>query len=128
MLPKIGSLVLVSRIGNSNELFVSMFSEVDGMMLTIGEKTELEIKDNEVYLNSDKIVFNGGENCGLVKVKELTDKINNIEKQTNDILTALQGTTITLAPTGTFPLAPNFTMPPLATTQQADIENEKIKH
>jgi len=35
MLLKIGSQVLVSRIGNSNEMFVSMFSVVDGVTLTI---------------------------------------------------------------------------------------------
>ena len=64
----------------------------------------------------------------MVKVKELIDKINKLEKQTNDILAALQKTTITLAPSGTFPLAPNFTMSPLVTTQQADIENDKITH
>ena len=125
-LPKIGSQVLVSRIGNSNEMFVSMFSVVDGVILTIGEKMELKIKDNEVYLNSDKIVFNGGENHGMVKVKELTDKINKLEKQCNDILTTLQG--ITIVPNAGLAFKPIFTMAPLVTTQQADIENDKITH
>ncbi len=36
--PAVGSTVLVSRIGGSNELLVSMFSEVDKALLTIGDK------------------------------------------------------------------------------------------
>lgn len=35
ILPKVGSQVLVSRIGNSNEMFVSMFSVVDILELNI---------------------------------------------------------------------------------------------
>lgn len=36
-LPAVGSVVLVSRIGSSNELYVAMFSEVDEVRLSIGD-------------------------------------------------------------------------------------------
>ncbi len=123
-LPKAQSTVLVSRIGGSNELCVVMFSEIDEVQLTIADKVELKITENEVRLNADKIVFNDGSNGGIVKVKELTNRINNIESQCNDILTALQG--ITCA-TG-LAFAPLFLMPPLTSTTQNDIENDKIEH
>lgn len=54
VLPKVGSRVLLSRIGTSNELYVSMFSEVDRMLLTIGDKQSLEITSGMLELKTDK--------------------------------------------------------------------------
>ncbi len=106
LIPKQDSMVLVSRIDNGNELYVTMFSEVDKVLGTIGDKTELsldeetfrymskgdtddkkvtlEITDGKVTVDADEIVFNGGENGGLVKIKELTDKINGLINAFND--------------------------------------------
>ena len=39
LLPEVGSVVLVSRLGGSNELYVAMFSEVDAAHLRIGDST-----------------------------------------------------------------------------------------
>ena len=111
-LPK-GSFVIVSRISKSDDLFISMMSEIEGITLDV----------------SKDIVINEGKNDGLVKVKTLTDKINNIEDQLNTLLSTLQGVSIALAPTGTFPFAPIFSsINPLVKTQKKEIENEKIKH
>lgn len=63
--PTIGSSVIVSRLGESDELFVELFSDVDS------------------------IQFNGGKNEGLVKVVELTAKLNSLEKDLNDLKTKL---------------------------------------
>ena len=38
-LPAVGSIVLVSRLGGSNELYVAMFSEVDEVRLSVGESS-----------------------------------------------------------------------------------------
>ena len=106
------SYIIVSRISGSDELFVSMMSEI--------EKIEIIV---------DEIVINDGKNDGLVKVKSLTGKINDIEDQVNNLLTTLQGVSVALAPSGTFPFAPIFSgFSPLVKTQQSEIENEKIKH
>jgi hypothetical protein len=111
-LPK-DSFVLVSRISKSDDLFISMMSEI--------ESIELDVDDD--------IVINGGKNDGLVKVKELTDKINGIEDQINSLLSTLQGVSVALAPSGTFAFAPIFSsISPLIKTQQTEIENDKIKH
>ena len=37
-LPAVGSIVLVSRLGGSNELYVAMFSEVDEVRLSVGRE------------------------------------------------------------------------------------------
>lgn len=39
-IPKIGSHVLAARIESSNELFIALFTEIDKMLLTIGEKVK----------------------------------------------------------------------------------------
>lgn len=94
--PAVGSTVLVSRIGGSNELFVSMFSEVEKVLLTIGDKVtatldaetltyqndkvEARITGSEVTINADQITLNGGENKGLVKIEELQKNLDSIKK------------------------------------------------
>lgn len=42
-IPSVGSIVLVSRIGGSNELFISMFSDVDRVLLTVGNEVDAAI-------------------------------------------------------------------------------------
>lgn len=49
-IPTVGSVVLVSRIGGSNELFAAMFSEVDAALLTIGEKTTVRAEADGLTL------------------------------------------------------------------------------
>ncbi|MDD3079088.1 MAG: hypothetical protein PHH37_08290 [Paludibacter sp.] len=104
--PVIGSSVIVSRIGDSDELFVEMFSEVYG------------------------VVFDGGENEGLVKVKEITDKINAIETDINNLKTAFS-TWVTSPSDGGAALkavTATWAGSQLQVTNKADIQNEKIKH
>lgn len=95
LIPAIDSTVLVARIANANDLYVCSFSEVDKVLGTIGKHTNLLVEDehlllktenvtvdvsgDKVEVNADKedgIIINGGKNNGLVKIKELTDKIN----------------------------------------------------
>lgn len=94
--PAVGSTVLVSRIGGSNELYVSMFSEVEKVLLTIGDKVtatldaeKLEYQNDRVTLtatadkveiNADEIVLNGGEHKGLVKIEELQKNLDSIKQ------------------------------------------------
>ena len=92
LIPKDGSLVIISQV-NDVDCFISMVSEVDN-----------------IYLISDTY-------GGLVKVIDLTTKLNNLENKMNLVLTFLAGLGAT--PPLTTPLTP---------TVRADIENEKIKH
>lgn len=149
MIPATGSVVLVSRIGGSNELLVSLFSDIDRVLLTIGDKVEASIDDKEltyvsdkvslkingenVELNAEKVVFNGGDNKGMVKIQELTDKINALVDAHNSHTHTLMSGTVAVAGSATSQsnLAP-ITVPAITAKAQklnkADYENEKVKH
>lgn len=94
-IPAVGSAVLVSRIGGER-YYVTMFSEIDKVLLTIGEKVEaamdaaeltytndkvsLKITGTDVELTADQITLNGGCFDGLVKVRELEKNLDSIKK------------------------------------------------
>lgn len=112
VIPKINSFVIVTFI-NQQQGYVALATEIDKIFV-----------DTET-----SVIFDGGKFGGLVKVEELTKKINDLEQKINDLITACSSVIVTLAPSGTFPIASFFTsVTPLTPTQKADIENEKIKH
>lgn len=83
------------------------------------------------FTETDKIVLRGGEFDGLVKVAELTTKLNNAENKINAIINAYNAHTHILTLTmGTGTAAPTVTQVTgtLTPTQQADIENPLITH
>jgi len=103
LVPEVDSIVVVSFLSDSSA-YVSLVSKVS------------------------EIQLNGTNYDGLVKVQELTDKLNNLENKLNDLITACSSQVVTLAPSGTFPLASFFTsVTPLTPTQQTDIENLTVK-
>ena len=125
MIPKVKkeSFVIVSRIAGSDDLYVSMYSEIEGVVITAGETT-VEFNDK------GEITFNGGKNNGLVKVEKLTDKINAVEKNVNDLRTAISAWVIKPQDGGAA-LKTSLTSwlaSMLVETQQTEIENDKIKH
>lgn len=88
LLPKVGSTVLVTRIGDSNELLVVMASEVDGVKLTIGDtmaatldKDGATVTAGETMLQAtaDGLTLTRGE-AGLLKT--LTDLCDAILRLT----------------------------------------------
>lgn len=103
--PEVGSTVIVG-FSTRNLAFVMLYSGVSNMQML------------------------DGSFGGLVKVIELTIKINNLENLVNNILNVLKSTSIPLAPSGTYPFAPLYTalsdITPL--TQRNDIENNLILH
>lgn len=104
--PVKGSSVIVSRIGESDELFVEMFSAVDS------------------------IQFFGGENEGLVKVVELTSKLNSLENDINNLKLAFNNWVVTPNDGGSKLkiAAAAWASTQLEVTNKANIQNDKIKH
>lgn len=85
-------------------------------------------KVSKLLINCGNVIFNDGQLGGLVKVKDLTTKLNNLENKVNDFISTFNSHTHNVtavgAPTGpSVPQGPN----PLQPTQQAEIENLKIK-
>jgi len=101
--------------------------EIDSMVYVIMSKYTLPF----IVTFSDITQFDimGGEFGGLVKVVELTQKLNNLENKVNEIIATFGTHTHTViavgaptSPTST-PIAGNLTI-----SQRADIENINIKH
>lgn len=79
------------------------------------------------YSDIVSYVFLGGEYGGLVKVVELTEKLNNLENKVKDII--LKYNALTMPVSGSTAGPPTvLIVDDLTPTQRADIENVKIKH
>ena len=117
LVPAIGSTVFVSY-STFNQPFVCLFSELQKVVFIVGENT--------LQLTSDGIMYNGGSLGGLVKVIDLTTKLNNLENKVNSLITAYNSH-IHPASSGTTSPTTTQVTGTLIPTQQNDIENIKIK-
>ncbi len=152
--PATGSIILVADLscGNLRELCAVAYSEIESVRFhqgdtTItadGEKTEVVVGGSYILVNNGKIKLFGGKenkeknkeeendksNGGLVKVKELTSKINALEASLND-LKSVFGTWTPAAQDGGAALKGAITdwaSKELTVTQRTDIENPKVTH
>lgn len=108
--PVNGSTVIITRLGQSDELFVSMFSDIES------------------------IVIDGGENFGIIKIEELTSKLNALVESVNKLVQQFNTHTHQVATTGTASAQSGIAAITIQTAQGAqgfkrvDYENQKIKH
>lgn len=104
--PSVGSSVLVSRIGESDELFIEMFSGVES------------------------ILFNNGENGGLTITPELKLQLDKMTARIDTLYNAIQNSAV-VAGDGGAAFKANMNII-LATAKEKEkfskIENLKIKH
>jgi hypothetical protein len=106
--PKVGSYVLITDLsgGKLNDLAVLQFSEIE------------------------KITINGGELGGLVKIKELTEKLNALENDLN-ALKQVFSTWVPVTQDGGAALrtaATTWYGQSITVTTQQEIEDDKITH
>ena len=113
--PKKGSTVVISNEVKAQP-FVLMYSEIDTVLAV-----------------QSLWQFNKGDNGGVPKVIELTEKINRLENKFNDFAAAFVTHTHATAPTG--PVSPPTIVPPATAptsitplTTRSDIEDTKITH
>lgn len=153
IIPEIDSDVTITSVDGAGEYILHKASKIAKVLLDVGDivckvtnKATLEIPEIEITAETSikvscpDIVFNDGNNNGLVKVAELTAKLNTVEQDLNSLKQALQavigGAPIPEPGSG----APSALQVALAAglgsyygqtiteTQQADIENTEIKH
>ncbi len=122
LFPKVGSFVLVGLMDGYDQGAVLMTDNL--------ESIEVKIKEQTLKMTEEGIVLNGGEFGGLIKIEELTKKINAIEDDINSLKQAVS----------TWVVAPNdggaalkgsissWAGQRLIKSQKSDYENEKIKH
>lgn len=106
----------------------------DGLLLvpTVGSNVCIILIDGGTpyisqYSEIDKIVLRGGDLGGLVKVIDLTKKLNALENKVNDIIAKYDSHTHPVVSTGapTGPVSAQVTGS-LPVTDRADIENIQI--
>ena len=113
--PKVDSIAIVTLAnGVDNAPFFMAFSEVDEIMLTVGESS--------VKVNTDVWEFNGGTLGGIVKLNEITEKLNALENGYNSLVAKYNAHVHAANGTPTVSLETTVLTP----TQTTDIENEKI--
>ena len=110
--PKVGSVVLVGSLtGDLKDLAV----------LSVDEAQKIEV--------SGEVIFNEGKNDGMVLVKELTEKLNNLEKDINALKQAFTSWVPTPQDGGAGLKAgtASWSGQRLMETNQSEIENQSIK-
>jgi hypothetical protein len=137
LMPAVDSTVIIAY-STYNQPFVALFSGVAKVMMVAGENNAslqmdddgllLDIADTKVNISDGEIKMNDGAMGGLVKVIELTQKLNALENKVNALLAAYNshvhsGVTTGPGSSGPTPTQVSGTLTP---TQRADIENDKI--
>jgi len=126
VIPEKDSFVIVTFISKIHA-FVSLTSKIKKIVVDF---PELSGTVDDIKIKDTKIVLNDGNNFGLVKVKELTEKINAIEKDLNTIKGVFSGWTPAPMDGGGAlkGAASTWASQIMTTTTQSDIENPDIKH
>lgn len=141
LFPKVGSFVVVGFVANGSAGVVLLTDEVESVEFAIKGDTEItatmnadgvSVKvggDTSAVLTSDGITLNGGSFGGLVKVEDLTSRLNAIE---NDINSLKQVFSVwsPVAQDGGSALKANvasWAAQALTLTKRGDYENEKVK-
>ena len=92
--PKVGSMVLVGRIGNSDQLFVALFSEVNKVLMTAGS-LEVTVDPEKVEVKKGSSTFRQTE-AGFT----FTRSNEGLKKLLQDLITEITQLTV---PTGVGP-------------------------
>lgn len=104
--------------GFSQSLTTMIIKPAVGSTVLVADLSNGKMRDLVVLMveNVEKVIFNGGELGGLIKIEELTDKLNALVNAFNAHVHPVAGnTTSTIAQ-------------PLQLFNKADYEDEKIKH
>ena len=124
IVPKDKSAVAFLTVdGNLTDPIIIAYSEIDKVLLKTG--------DTEINISDEKIEINGGENNGIVKIQELTDKLNDLvnwcKNHTHSgVIVGVSGGVTTPA-VGTSGSSGAPTSSP-ADFDKSDYEDEKVTH
>lgn len=139
--PKVGSYVVVGFVADGAAGVVLLTDEVESIEAVISGDTarisadkdgvRVIVGDNtSACLTKEGITLNGGGFGGTVKVEQLTEHINAIERDINALKNVFSAWTTTPQDGGAaLKLASAmWAGSPLTLTQRGDYENEKVKH
>lgn len=137
LVPAVGSTVLVFYDFDSHCGFVAGCSKIESAEIVIGDTSAvmdddgLRIKTEKMSadINRENIIFNGGDLGGLIKVEDLTKRLNLIENDINKLKTVMSGWAPVSQDGGAAlrTAAASWYGAQLTTTKRGDYENTKIK-
>jgi hypothetical protein len=139
LVPKIDSTIIVGY-STFGKYFVCLFSAIEKVVITAGENNAsiqvdaegllFEIADTKIQVSDGEIKLNDGSLGGLVKVIQLTQKLNNLENKVNQLITAYNTHVHTGVTTGagSSAVTPSTVSGALTPTNRVDIENDLVKH
>ena len=138
--PRVGSYVVVGFVADGSAGVVLLTDNIESVEITTAEdKSRAVIDDDGVRINvgddisaeltADGIVLNGGSLGGLVKVEELTGRLNTIENDINSLKSVFTGW-VPAPQDGGAALkrsVASWAGQRLTPTKRGDYENEKVK-
>lgn len=138
--PRVGSYVVVGFVADGSAGIVLMTDDIESIEMVVSDKTSRVVIDEErvridvdeetsAELTKDGVVFNGGSLGGLIKVEELTSRINNIEEDINLLKDVFSGWVSVPQDGGAALKAASeaWSGNKLTLTTRSDYENEKVK-
>ena len=138
LIPATDSLIFVMKNPTDNQYYMISTSDLAGLNISVVGNITLHPSvcvisaTTSLQVSSSQTTFNEGANSGLCMIKELTEKLNNLENIVNDLINKYNGHTHKYIPgtaTPVFTNIPSITEPnTLTLTQPQDIENPLIKH
>lgn len=135
--PEKGAFVVVGFMADGAAGLMLATDKIESAEMVIGETAAaidaegVRVKTAKMSadINKEDIIFNGGELGGLIKIEDLTKRLNLIEKDINKLKTAMSGW-IPVSQDGGAALkatAKDWFSVQLTTTKRGDYENTKIK-
>ena len=139
--PKVGSYVVVGFVADGAAGVVLLTDEVESVEVVISDDTArisadkdgvcvLMGDDTSAELTKEGIILNGGGFGGVVKVEQLTEHINTIENDINELKNIFSSWVAVPQDGGAAlsALVMTWASSLLTPTQRGDYENEKVKH
>lgn len=119
--PRIGSYVVVGMLDGYDAGVVLLTEDVEKVLATVGNMS-IELKEEGIELN-------GGRLGGLVKVADLTTRLNAIEDDINNLKNAMASAPNVAQDGGAAFKAgmSSWYGSPLTRSQRSDYENERVK-
>ncbi len=123
LIPKIDTQCIIALVGDGmNTIYLLAIDEI--------EKVELKCEDSLLEIDSTGITINGGENGGILIGSNVTDEINDIKSDINNLKTILSAWVPVVNDGGAAlkgALAAYFGSP-LTPAVTVDLENDQITH
>lgn len=126
LFPKVGAFVVVGFIAGGAAPVMLCADELESAEIVIGKMSAV--------IDSGAITFNGGALGGMVKVAELTEKLNGLKDTVNALISTFNTHTHVTTATVGASANPGILSPPASQATpaipfvRADYENEKVKH